>query len=118
MSYSYSFGIVAGFAMQAYLATSGRDKVGFTVVGTGADGGPRYIGGMRGVTERNTMRYYLAIDAFLGALSSPPGARLEKRLGDWFAGIERYPRQLHEIERTDYLVMKRAEHARQQASIP
>jgi len=114
LTYSYSYGMVARLAMQVYLATIGRDKVGFTVIDTDAQGVPRYIGGMRGVTERNTMRYYLAIDAFLGALSAPPKARLEKSLRDWFAGIERYPRQLHEMEEGDYLAMKRGEYARQQ----
>jgi hypothetical protein len=118
LSYSYSYGLVARLAMQAYLATIGRDKVGFTVIGTDSGGAPQYIGGMRGVTERNTMRYYLAIDAFLGALSAPPKARLEKSLRDWFTGIERYPRQLHEMERGDYLAMKRVEHARQQPKTP
>ena len=102
-------------AMQAYLGTVGRDKVGFTVVGRQADGQPRYVGGMRGVVERNTMRYYLAIEAFLGALSAPPQARLEKRLRDWFAAVERYPRQLHEMEQDEYLAMKRKEYLRQQA---
>ena len=74
LSYSYAFGAVARLAMQAYLGTIGRDKVGFTVVGKEADGRPQLVGGMRGVVERNTMRYYLAIEAFLGALSAPPGA--------------------------------------------
>jgi len=114
MSYSYSFGMMARIAMQAYLGTIGRDKVGFTVIDKDAQGMPRYVGGMQGVTERNTMRYFLAIEAFLGALSAPPQARLEKSLRDWFAGIERYPRQLHEMERDDYLAMKRGEYARQQ----
>jgi hypothetical protein len=62
------------------LDTIGRSKVGFTVTGTQADGQPLHIGGTRGVVERNTMRYYLAIEAFLGALSAPPQARFEKRL--------------------------------------
>jgi hypothetical protein len=66
------------------------------------------------VVERNTMRYYLAIEAYLGALSAPPRARLEKRLHDWFAASERYPRQLHEMKRNDYLDMKRREYQRQQ----
>jgi len=72
---------------------------------------------MRGVVERNTMRYYLAIEAFLGALSVPPQARLEKRLRDWFAAAERYPRQLHEKERDEYLKMKRREYLRQQSAL-
>jgi hypothetical protein len=104
-------------AMKFYLGTTGRNKVGFTVVGTQSDGQTLYVGGMRGVAERNTMRYYLAIEAFLGALSAPPQARLAKRLGDWFAASERYPRQLHEIEQAEYLEMKRSEILRQQASL-
>ena len=116
-SYSYSYGMVGRLAMQSYLGTIGRNKVGFTVLGTDADGQPRYIGGMRGVVERNTMRYYLAIEAFLGALSAPPQARVEKSLNDWFAAIERYPRQLHEMERGDYLDMKRREYSRQQVQV-
>ena len=114
-TYSYGYGFAGRLAMQVYLATIGRGKVGFTVVGKQSDSQPLYIGGMRGLVERNTMRYYLAIEAFLGALSAPPQARLEKSLRDWFAAIERYPRQLHELEQNQYLDMKRKEYLRQQA---
>lgn len=115
LSYAYSYGVLAGVAMQAYLGTIGRDKVGFTVTGKEGDGRPRYVKGMRGLVERNTMRYYLAIEAFLGSRSAAPGTRTEKSLGDWFAASETYPRQLHEMERADYLVMKRREYLRQRA---
>lgn len=118
LSYAYAFGTAGRLAMQAYLGTIGKSKVGFSVVGTQADGQPRHIGGMRGLVERNTMRYYLAIESFLGALSAPPQARLEKRLRDWFAAIERYPRQLHEMEQREYLEMKRKEYLRQQGALP
>jgi hypothetical protein len=111
MSYSYSYGLMARLAMGVYLATFGRSKVGFTVVGAEADGRPRYITGSRGVVERNTMRYYLAVEAYLGALSTPQPARVEKSLRNWYAGIERYPRQLHEMAQDDYLAMKRREYA-------
>ncbi|WP_280150518.1 hypothetical protein [Piscinibacter sp. XHJ-5] len=109
MSYSYGFGLTARLAMQGYLSTVGRDKVGFTVVGMQADGQPAYVGRMRGVIERNTMRYYLAIDAYLDSLSAPPSQRVEQRLRNWFTATERYPRQLHEIEEAEYLAMKRKE---------
>lgn len=117
LSYSYAFDAMGRLAMQVYLGTTGRGKVGFTVTGTQADGQPLQIGGTRGVVERNTMRYFLAIEAFLGALTMPPQAQLEKRLHDWFAAAERYPRQLHEMERGEYLEMKRKEHLRQQATL-
>jgi len=116
LSYSYDYGVVGRLAMQTYLLTIGRDKVGFTVAGTQPDGQPRYVGGIRGVVERNTMRYHLAIEAFLGALSEPPKARFEKSLRDWFAATERFPRQLHELEQSQYLEMKRKEYLRQQAA--
>jgi hypothetical protein len=116
LSYSYSQGWVAKLAMQVYLATAGRDKVGFTVVGTLPGGAPRYIAGMRGVTERNTMRYYLAIEAFLASLAFPAELRSEKSFLAWFTAIERYPRQLREIGLTDYLVTKRAQRARQRSA--
>ena len=115
MSYSYAYGLLARAAMQGYLATVGRDKVGFSIIGSTRTGQPVYIGSMRGVVERNTMRYYLAIEAFLGALSAPASEQLEKRLSDWYAGIERYPVQLHDLERGVYLEMKRKEIQRQQA---
>jgi len=112
LAYSYAYGLAGRVAMQAYLGTIGSDKQGFTVTGKQTGGAPAYIGGMRGLVERNTMRYYLAIEAYLGALSAPPQARLEKSLHDWFAANEAYPRQLHELEQGEYLAMKRKEYSR------
>lgn len=109
LSYSYAYGTAARLAMQAYLATLGSDKVGFTATGKEADGSPQYIGGVRGVVERNTMRYYLAIDSFL---DHPTAADQEKRFASWFDATEQYAKQLHETERTDYLAMKRNEYRR------
>lgn len=106
MSYAYGFGFTARTAMNLYLSTAGADKVGFSSSGKDADGNPQYVGGMRGLTERNTMRYYLAIDVFV---ANPGAGLLDKRLNDWFDATERYPRQLHEAEKNDYLAMKRVE---------
>jgi hypothetical protein len=116
LSYSYSYGMMGRLAMQLYLGTIGRNKVGFTVVDKEPNGDPSYIRGMRGIVERNTMRYYLAIESYLGALASPPQARVEKSLHDWFSAIELYPRQLHEMEQGEYLAMKRSEYSRQQTA--
>lgn len=119
LTYAYATSFSARVAMQAYLATVGRAKVGFTPIETTVPGPPQTIGGVRGLVERNTMRYYLAIDSYVAtatsaATTSP--AQLDARLQRWFSAVEEYPRQLHEMERDDYLVMKRAEYARQQAS--
>lgn len=117
MSYAYAYGATARLAMQAYLATAGREKVGFSVTSKTDDGKPVYIDGVRGVVERNTMRYYLAIEAYLGSLAAPPSEQQDKRLRDWFAATERHRQQLHEIERDDYLKMKRSELQRQKAAV-
>ena len=106
MSYGYGYGTVSKLAMQAYLSTSGASKVGFSSEGEDAQGKPRLVGGMRGVLERNTMRYFLAIDAYLNTLSIPADERQQKRLLEWFDAADRYPRQLHEMTREEYVGMK------------
>ena len=117
LSYAYAYGVTGRMAMQAYLATKGADKVGFTTTGKDPNGQPVYIGGMRGAVERNAMRYYLAIDAHLAALATPAEKRLDKRIETWFSATERYPRQLREMDRATYVAMKRGEYERQQVSI-
>ncbi|MBL0143001.1 MAG: hypothetical protein IPP91_13085 [Betaproteobacteria bacterium] len=102
--------------MRTYLATLGRDKVGFSIVERKPDGTPVYLGDIRGVVERNTMRYYLAIEAYLGAYSLPAADQPERRLRDWFAAAERYPLQLHDMEQGQYLSMKRGQMAKQKDS--
>jgi hypothetical protein len=108
LSYSYAYGTVSRVAMQAYLATIGRNKVGFSQVER--DGGrTELVRGMRGIMERNTMRYYLAIEAYLNSLSAPEQTRVQKRLSEWYAASAMYPRQLSEMERAEYLAMKQRE---------
>jgi hypothetical protein len=114
LTYSYGYGLAGRLAMKTYLSTLGADKVGFTEKADPSTGQDQYVGGVRGLVERNTMRYYLAIDAYLGALASPPDKRLETRLETWFDATEQYPRQLHEVDRQDYLQMKHHEYERQQ----
>lgn len=109
LSYAYAYGGPAKAAMQAYFATSGAGKVGFTAERRQPDGTPVLVGGLRGALERNVMRYYLAIDAYLDAQSAPPEERLEDRLREWFESTERYALQLHELDEDAYLEMKRRE---------
>ena len=116
MSYAYAYGFAARVAMQTYLTTLGRNKVGFSITGRNAEGKPTYIGGVLGLLERNTMRYYLAIDAYLVAYSLPPGEQFERRIQEWYAATQRYAAQLHEMEQNEYLEMKRKEMRRQQSS--
>ncbi len=115
LTYSYAMNFGARLGMRTYLKTIASDKVGFTVTGKQANGQAVYIGGVRGLVERNTMRYYLAIDSFLDAATtaSTEAEQTEKRLQTWFTSVERYPRQLHEMDREEYMSMKRAENIRQ-----
>ncbi|MEX3979784.1 hypothetical protein AB4Y45_12505 [Paraburkholderia sp. EG287A] len=116
LTYAYSYGVFGRLAMKGYLATFGRGKVGFTNIAGPSATEPKYADGVRGLVERNTMRYYLAIDAFIGEPSSLPDTRLEQRLNEWFSASEQYPRQLHEIDRQHYIDMKQAECRRLQTS--
>lgn len=104
MRYAYGFGGTGRFAMQAYLATAGANKVGFTT------------NGVRGAVERNAMRYYLAIDAYLDTMDAPVAQRVDKRINQWFSATERYPKQLREMDRNTYVTMKRQEYGRQETA--
>jgi hypothetical protein len=110
--YAYDHNMVARLATMAYLATFGSHKIGFTVVGKTPNGEPDYIRGLRGLMERNAMRYFLTLDAYLAGLGTPPTERAEKRLRRWFELSEQYPAQLHEIDLATYLEQKRSDRRR------
>ncbi len=111
LRYSYGFGIAGRLAMQTYLATLGRGKIGFTRISQ--DQKSNFVDGMLGAVERNTMRYYLAIEAYFASLKQPFSNQLNARLNFWFDATEEYPEQLHEIDKISYLTMKREEYQRQ-----
>lgn len=115
LRYSFAYGWEGGLAMSAYLATAGREKVGFTMISDAERHSTHLIGGIRGAVERNAMRYYLAVEAYLASLASPQPARFARSLELWFDATEAYPTQLHEVDRDTYLAMKRHEHDRQQS---
>lgn len=114
IQYSYTQGAMARYASGVYFSTKGRDKVGFTWVQEQGDE-PHLVRGTRGALERNTMRYYLAFDAYLRSLSIPAPQRFEQSLEIWFADTERFARQLREVKHDDYIAMKRDQYQRQQA---
>ena len=95
LAYSYRLAGMSKVMMHTYLSTTGANKAGFTDAT-----------GMRAATERNAMRYFLAVDAYLSTLSAPENERLHKRLATWFAATEKYPKQLHEMSEREYLAMK------------
>lgn len=115
MTYSYGYGTLGRMAMQGYLATAGASKVGFSQA-RDESGRTGLVTGVRGAVERNAMRYYLAIDSYLDSLDAPREQQAEKRIQSWFSATERYPRQLHEMDRATYVAMKRQEVERQQTA--
>ena len=115
IQYSYTQGYLARVATSVYFATRGRDKVGFTRIQDGDDP-PHLVRGIRGALERNTMRYYLAFDAYLHSLGSPAPQRFELNIERWFADTERFSRQLREVKHDDYIRMKRGQYLRQQVA--
>ena len=111
--YHYQLSQLAQTSLRLYLATRGRDKIGFTVVGENAQGEPQYVTGVRGLIERNAVRYYLAITAYLESRDIPAPSASEWRAGRWYDLTQTYAAQLHEVERADYLANKRREFAQQ-----
>ena len=114
LRYSYGYGVAGRLAMQGYLATLGSGKIGFTTLSSGQK--PVFVSGLRGAIERNTMRYYLAIEVYLASLKAPAPQQLNVRLEHWFKATEQYPRQLHELDLDSYLKMKKNEYQRQKTA--
>ena len=105
LSYSVSYGLLTRTAQRLYFATAGRHRIGFS----SEDGKP--IRGLRGMMERNTMRFYLALQAYLEA---PADSALETRLARWHALTLNYPDQLRELPLEEYLDNKMRERTHQQ----
>lgn len=114
-SYAYSYGTIARLAIRSYFSAMGSDKLGFSTVSGGAGEKPRYVKGVRGAVERNAVRYYLALEAYLDSLKLPVAQQFEYRISRWYDLTMKFPRQLYEMDREEYLNIKRRERANQQA---
>jgi len=102
-AYAYRTSTLTDLGLQAYLATLGRTKVGFSEVGKNPDGTAELVRGAQGLLERNAIRYFLAFDAFLDG-KDPLAWR-----SAWYTSTEKYARQLHEVDRQTYLRLKAAD---------
>jgi len=96
-----------------YLATLARSKVGFSGAPNGPAGQGGFVKGEQGLIERNAMRYYLLLKAFLDTQGLPSGHQFEARLDVAYDLMDRYPAQLHEMEKPEYLDVKRRERENQ-----
>ncbi|MEW5757549.1 MAG: hypothetical protein AB1810_14735 [Pseudomonadota bacterium] len=110
---SYTASWQSKLGAKTYLATLGQGKIGFSVEALTAEGTPIYSTGTKAVIERNVMRYYLALTAYLDTQHLPAAQRFEARIQTWFDMTGQYAAQLHELERDEYLQAKRQEWANQ-----
>jgi hypothetical protein len=107
LSYSYGYSTLGYIGMKSYFALFSRGHVGFTIAGLDDGKKPVYVKGLKGAVERNIMRYYLGILAHLDTLQFPAEQQFEKRIHRWFALTELHRRQLHALEKKEYLSYKR-----------
>ena len=108
---SYRPSWLSSMLTSAYLSTVGSGKVGFSQVEE--DGASHPVQDIKGVIERNVMRYHIAINAFLNTQSLPEDQRHEATLVSWFKQNDSHP-QLHEMDEAEYLEIKREEWHNQQ----
>ena len=109
---SYRPSWLSSMLTSTYLSTVGRNKVGFSSVDE--DGELHHVHGIRGIIERNVMRYHLAINAFFSTQSLPENQRHDATLISWFKQNDSYPQQLHEMAEAEYIEIKHQEWHNQQ----
>jgi len=105
-------GLAASLA-KLYLATVARKKIGFSTIGQSISGKPRYVKGQRAATERNIVRYLLAIETYFATLGVDADDQYDQRLERWYDATELYSEQLYELGRSEYMFNKRRERENQ-----
>jgi hypothetical protein len=105
LGYGFHQSTTTGWALGFYFSTFGRGKVGFSQE-TDGKGGTQPVAGVRGLLERNLMRYFLAVEAASATPQPTTQADYERRLRRWHELAERYPRQLHDVTLEGYLALK------------
>ncbi|WP_455206450.1 hypothetical protein [Kaarinaea lacus] len=106
--YSYHYGLMAKLAIDGYLATIGRHKVGFTVSDYDGENQPIYVQGLQGIVERNSMRYFIAIRSFLDT-SDLSREQWDDRIKHWYQLARGFERQFMEVRDGEYIETKRKE---------
>lgn len=113
--YSYRYGFMAKLALDGYLATIGRNKVGFTITDYDDSNNPVYVKGLQGIVERNSMRYFIAISSFLDT-SYLNREQWDNRVQHWYQLAKRFERQFMEIREKEYIETKRKEYRTREAT--
>ena len=108
----YAPGRVTRMATNTYVNVFARDKPGFTEIQE-PGGKKKLITGFPAVIERSSVRAYLALKAYTLNYHLPPDKRFEACLKTWYDLNQPYKKQLYELERDQYLQIKRREHENQ-----
>lgn len=108
LGYSLGYTSVTRWAQRIYFATLGRHRVGFSPSDADND---ELIRGLRGMIERNTVRFYLALQAWL---ELPGEEKAQDRFLRWHELTEQHPEQLREQDLDTYLNIKKREYENQQ----
>ena len=114
LGFSYTQSYISRAATYSYLNTLGRNKVGFSVTSSKDETAPVYVSGVKGVIERNVMRYFLALESYLSAKRNTKSDAFKRLLIDWYDATELYHRQLYEYEQDVYIQAKQKEYLNQQ----
>ena len=109
VKFSYQSHLMSRLATTIYLGTFSPNRIGFSMVGIDNDGQPIYVKGNKGLLERHVVRSYLAVIAFMHTRDVPAEDRFEAQMNRWYDLAERYVLQLHEMERHEYIEVKRQE---------
>jgi hypothetical protein len=112
-AYDYTCGFFSRAAIKAYYETIGHDKKGFSIIASDKNGDPVYQCGIKGAEERNAVRCYLGIRAYMDTLKIAVDHKFEEQLNRWYDMTQQFPLQLHEEEKGEYLDNKRREHNNQ-----
>lgn len=108
--YAYQYGFMARLALDGYLATLGRHKVGFSVTGYDDNNEPLYVKGLQGIVERNSMRYFISIRSYLDT-ASLNAQQWSQRIDHWYDLAKRFERQLNEVRDGAYVKTKTQEYS-------
>jgi hypothetical protein len=109
LRYSFGYSSLGYFLMKLF-----GGKIGFSVIDTDSNDNPVYVGGPRGAAERNAVRFYLAILAYMDTFEIPVEQRFEKRINQWYDLAAPYRKQLLEMEKDKYMTYKRQDQRNQQ----
>ena len=113
LSSSFEPSMVSKLLTGIYLSTLGRSKIGFSREATEAGVPADYVRGVKGMIERNAMRYYLALKAVLDTNDLPAGRQFEARARLAYDLMDLFPAQLRQMDKAEYLDIKSREHQNQ-----